>query len=56
MVAANAVDVACLQEPTGNPLPERKFVDQLCKIILKFACQIFLDKSCSIGLLCLLFS
>jgi predicted NBD/HSP70 family sugar kinase len=36
-VAANAVSkqVACLQEPTDNPIPEQQFVDRLCRMILK---------------------
>ncbi|MDR0709395.1 MAG: ROK family protein, partial [Spirochaetaceae bacterium] len=37
--AVNAVSrqVACLQEPTDNPVPERKFVDRIAGIILKIA-------------------
>jgi predicted NBD/HSP70 family sugar kinase len=38
-VAVNAVSrqVACLQEPTDNPVPERQFVDRIAGIILKIA-------------------
>jgi predicted NBD/HSP70 family sugar kinase len=41
-VAANAVSrqAACLQEPTNNPVPERKFVDRIGRIILKLAAQL----------------
>jgi predicted NBD/HSP70 family sugar kinase len=36
-VVTNAVSkqVACLQEPTDNPIPEKQFVDRLCRMILK---------------------
>ncbi|MDR2135266.1 MAG: ROK family transcriptional regulator [Treponema sp.] len=45
MIRAAAVDavsrqVACLREPTDNPVPERKFVDRIAAIILKIAAQL----------------
>jgi predicted NBD/HSP70 family sugar kinase len=38
-VAANAVSeqVACIEEPTGEPLPEKIFVERLGKIIIRLA-------------------
>jgi predicted NBD/HSP70 family sugar kinase len=39
-VDAASRQVACLREPTDNPVPERQFVDRLGRIILKIAGQL----------------
>jgi glucokinase-like ROK family protein len=50
-VAVNAASrqVACLQEPTDNPVPERQFVDRLGRIILKIIGQLKTKKDRILG-------
>jgi predicted NBD/HSP70 family sugar kinase len=49
--AVNAVSqqVACVQEPTNNPVPENKFVDRIAGIILKIAEQLRTDNDRILG-------
>ncbi|MDR0731869.1 MAG: ROK family transcriptional regulator [Treponema sp.] len=50
-VAVNAVSrqVACLREPTNNPLPEKKFVERIAGIILKIAGQLKTENNRILG-------
>ncbi|MDR3147572.1 MAG: ROK family transcriptional regulator [Treponema sp.] len=50
-VAVNAISrqVVCLQEPTNNPVPERRFVDRIAAIILKIAGKLKTDNDRILG-------
>ncbi|MDR0668525.1 MAG: ROK family transcriptional regulator [Treponema sp.] len=50
-VAVNAVSrqVACVEEPTNNPAPEKKFVDRIAGIILKIAGQLKTENNRILG-------
>jgi predicted NBD/HSP70 family sugar kinase len=50
-VAVNAISrqVACLWEPTDNPVPEKKFVDRIAGIILKIAAQLKTEQDRILG-------
>jgi predicted NBD/HSP70 family sugar kinase len=41
--------IACLQEPAGEPFPEKQFVDNLCRLILQIYGQIGVEKSRILG-------
>jgi predicted NBD/HSP70 family sugar kinase len=49
--AADAVSrqVACLEEPTNNPVPEKKFVDRIARLILKIVRRLKTDNDRILG-------
>jgi predicted NBD/HSP70 family sugar kinase len=51
IVANNAVSeqIACLQEPTGDPFPEKDFVDRLRKLILRIVKRLNTGKDRILG-------
>jgi predicted NBD/HSP70 family sugar kinase len=51
IVANNArlEQIACLREPTGDPFPEKAFVDRLCKLIMKIVKQLNTQKEQILG-------
>jgi predicted NBD/HSP70 family sugar kinase len=51
IVAKDAVfkQVACLQEPTGDPIPEKRFVDRLAALIVQLFDQLDTDRDRILG-------
>jgi predicted NBD/HSP70 family sugar kinase len=41
--------IACLQEPTGDPFPEQQFVERLCRLILQIYEQMSVEKDRILG-------
>ncbi|MDR1175118.1 MAG: ROK family transcriptional regulator [Treponema sp.] len=41
--------IACMQEPTGDPFPEREFIGHVQKLILQFVEQHHIDAACILG-------
>jgi predicted NBD/HSP70 family sugar kinase len=41
--------IACMQEPTGEPLPEKEFVDRLCGLILQIFTRLDVEKERVLG-------
>ncbi|MFP3089858.1 ROK family protein [Treponema sp. TIM-1] len=51
VVANNIISqqIACLQEPTGDPFPEKIFAERLCKLVLQIVKQLQAKKECVLG-------
>jgi predicted NBD/HSP70 family sugar kinase len=51
VVANNIISeqIACLQEPTGEPFPEKIFVERLCKLVVQLVKQLHAENESILG-------